>query len=92
MIAALILAQTLFYTTVSIAIIVLGVLSVILVKYVIRIAQQLEKLSMNLNDASEDARDRINEIIDRLSELPIFSYFLKREPVHRETRRKGRGK
>ena len=85
---ALIFSETVFYLTVSIAIIVVGVLFSILTYHLIRISKELEKLSHNLNHASSEAIDRINDIIDRLSELPILSYFLKRAPQESSRSRK----
>lgn len=87
---ALIFAQTVFYLTVSLAIIAVGILGAILIYHLTRIARELEELSRNLNNASSEAGERINDIIDRLSDLPILSYFLKERPSARE--RKGRGK
>lgn len=87
---ALIFAQTVFYLTVSVAIIAIGILGVIVMYHLIRITRELEELSKNLKNASSEAGERINDIIDRLSDLPILSYFLKE---HSSTRgRKGRGK
>jgi len=86
----LILAQIVFYSTVSVAIIVIGALCAIVTYHLIHIAKELEKLSHNLNHASVEASERINDIIDRLSNLPILSYFLKkRSETHNG---KGRGK
>src|SRR5882672_3222002 len=77
---ALIIAQTIFYFTVSAAIIVLGALCAIVAYYLIRITKELEAMSRDWHDASDEARERINDIIDRLSDLPILSYFLRKEP------------
>ncbi len=87
---ALILAETVFYFTVSVAIITIGALSAVVTYHLIHIAKELEELSGNLNAASGEAGERINDIIDRLSELPILSYFLKKRSVVRNG--KGRGK
>ncbi|HUX35930.1 MAG TPA: hypothetical protein VMV71_02755 [Candidatus Paceibacterota bacterium] len=87
---ALIFSETVFYLTVSVAIIIIGALCAIVAYHLIRITRELEELSGNLNDASSEAGERINEIIDRLSGLPVLSYFLKkRSPEHRS---KGREK
>lgn len=87
---ALIFAQTVFYLTVSVAIIVIGVLGVVVMYHLIRITRELEELSRNLKNASSEAGERINDIIDRLSDLPVLSYFLKKHPS--VGGRKGRGK
>ena len=86
----LIFAETVFYLTVSAAVIVIGVLCAIVTYRLIRIARELENLSRNLSHASSEAGERINDIIDRLSDLPILSYFLKKRSVTHEG--KGRGK
>ncbi|MDO8655386.1 MAG: hypothetical protein Q7R48_03140 [bacterium] len=86
----LIFAQTLFYLTVSAAVIAIGVLCAIVTYHLIHIARELEELSRNLNRASSEAGERIDDIIDRLSDLPILAYFLKKRSVMNE--KKGRGK
>jgi len=75
---------------VSVAIIAIGVLCAIVAYHLIRIVRKLEELSRNLNHAGSIAGERINDIIDRISELPILSYFLKKRPATRDE--KGRGK
>lgn len=88
--AVLIVAETIFYFTVSLAIIVIGILVAMVTYHVIHIARELEGLSRNLHNASSEAGERINDIIDRLSDVPFLSYFLKRyPPAHKE---KGRRK
>lgn len=74
---ALIFAQTLFYLTVSLAIIIFGILLGIIAYHFIAIAKHLRKLSADLDQASDDVRKNIEEIMDRLSELPLFSFLLK---------------
>jgi len=86
----LIVAEIIFYLTVSAGIIAIGVLCAIVAYYLIGIARELEELSQNLNHATAEAGERINDIIDRLSDLPFLSYFLKRHPATHD--RKGREK
>ncbi|MDO8504327.1 MAG: hypothetical protein Q7S36_00540 [Candidatus Liptonbacteria bacterium] len=87
---ALILSQTLFYFVVSTAIMVLGVLFAIVIYHLINIAKELEKISNDFHDISGEAKERLREIIERLSELPILSYFLKRPRYPEKPQRKGR--
>jgi len=87
---ALVFAETVFYSTVSLAIITIGTFCVIVMYHLIRIVRELEEFSRNLKSASSDAGERINDIIDGISDLPILSYFLKKRSVLRE--RKGREK
>lgn len=86
----LVFAKIIFYFTVSAVVIVTGVLCAIVTYRLIRIARELERLSYNLSHASSEAGERINDIIDRLSNLPILSYFLKKHSAMYE--RKGRGR
>ncbi|MBI3046431.1 MAG: hypothetical protein HYY86_02770 [Candidatus Harrisonbacteria bacterium] len=88
---ALIFAQTLFYLTVSLAIIVFGILLGIIAYHFIAIAKQLRKLSEDLNNASEEVQERVSEIMDRLAALPLFSFLLKNSSTKKELR-KGRAK
>lgn len=79
----LMFAEIVFYFTVSLAVITFGVLGAIGTYRLIRIARELEALSRNLNHASSEAGELIHDIIDRLSDVPILSYFLKN---HRHAR------
>lgn len=72
-----IFSEITFNFVVSVAVITVGVLFVFIVVPMIRILRELEKFSSNLNQISSDAVERINDIVDRFSELPIFSFFLK---------------
>ena len=87
MFTALIFSETVFYLTVSIAIIAVGILFAIFTYHLIRIARELEELSLNLNHGSSEAMKKINDMIDRLTEIPILSYFLKkRESKHESSK------
>lgn len=86
---ALIFTQTLFYSTVSLAIIALAILLGIIAYHFIAITKHLRKLSADLDQASDDVRKNIEEIMDRLSELPLFSFLLKNGNNKKELR-KGR--
>ena len=91
MIAALIISQTLFYFVVSAAIIVCGILCAMVTWHFVHIARELEEITKNFHNASDEAYERINDIIDRLSALPILSYFL--TPKKRaDSKSKGRGR
>lgn len=86
---ALIFAQTLFYLTVSLAIIVLSVLLGVVAYHFIAIAKHLRKLSTDLDQASDDVRKNIEEIVEQLSSLPLFSLLFKKGDNRKEAR-KGR--
>lgn len=85
---ALIISEIAFYSTVSLAIIVIGILCVIIAYRLVRIGRELENLSRNLISATNDASERINEIMDRLSSFPILSYFLKKHSHSRNKKNK----
>jgi len=75
----LVFAQTLFYLTVSLAVIIFGIFFGIITFHLIHIARRLRSVSENLDDAAGDLRDTIKEIIEQLASLPILSYFLKKK-------------
>ena len=84
---ALIFSETVFYLTVSIAIIGVGILFAIFTYHLIRIARELQQLSHNLNEGSSEAMRKINDMIERLSEIPLLSYFLKkRQSTHESSK------
>lgn len=75
----LIFAQTLYYFVVSVAIITLGTLFIIIAYHLIYIAKNLRHISNDFDGMSDELKTRIEEVIERLSSLPILSYFLKRD-------------
>ncbi len=87
---ALILAQTIYYFVVSAAILALGILFTMLVYRLVQIAKELQQISEHFHEASADAVERVNDILDNLSELPFLSFFLKkrkRADMHDKGRR-----
>ncbi len=88
--ATLIFAETIFYFTVSFAVITIGISCAIVTRHLIRIAREIEDLSRNLNHASSEAGERINDIIERLSDIPILSYFLRKHSATRNGKGRGR--
>ena len=77
---ALIVAETIFYIVVSLAIIILGVIFGMAIYELVRIAKNLRAISDNLSNISKDASDKLQELIQRLSESPILSFFIKKSP------------
>ncbi len=75
---ALIFSQTLFYLVISLAIIVLGVLSSLVVYNLVKITKQLKEISKNFENTSSVVAKQIEEIIDRLATLPFLSFFFKK--------------
>lgn len=80
----LIFAETIFYFTVSATIIVVGALSAITAFHLIHIARELEELSRKINSTSSEIGERIEDMLDRLSNLPILSYFLRKRRMTRD--------
>ncbi|MEO8065239.1 MAG: hypothetical protein ABI643_00080 [Candidatus Doudnabacteria bacterium] len=73
-----IFAQTFFFLTASVAIIVCGVLSAIVMYQLIFIMKHLEHISDNLDDTADDLKNRVKDMLDRLEEIPLLSYFFKK--------------
>ncbi len=74
-----IVSQIVFNIVASVAIIILGILFAIAMYHFIGIVKELGKLSKDLHNASDEAIERIKDIIEKLSNLPILSFFLKKE-------------
>ncbi len=74
----LVFAQTVFYLTVSLAIIALGILLAVVVFHLIHIVKRLRSISDHLDDAAGELKSRVKDVIEQLTSLPILSYFLKR--------------
>lgn len=85
-------AQTLYYLVASFAIITLTALCMIIAYHLIHIAKNLRHISENIDDTSSDLKKRIEEVVERLSSLPILSYFLKKNGGReaRASHKKGR--
>ncbi len=75
----LIFAQTLFYLTVSLAIIALGILAGMIAYHLVKITKELRRITDNLGGASDELRDSLSDLIERLSSLPVLSMFLSPE-------------
>lgn len=73
----LILAQTVFYVVFSFAIFIGSLLLAIVVFYLIKIARHLNKIAENLDSASDEVRQRLKEVIQAVSELPVVSFLFK---------------
>jgi len=70
-------AQTTFYLTFSLVVIAVGILFILITYNFLRLIRYLRHISRNLENASEEVRRNITEIIERLSKLPIFSAFVR---------------
>ena len=74
---ALIISQTIFYSIVSLAIIAMAILFSIIAYHLARLSKELEAITSDIRNFTDDTQKRISDIIERLSELPILSFFLK---------------
>ncbi|MBU4479929.1 hypothetical protein KKG48_00595 [Patescibacteria group bacterium] len=89
MITILTVAQTLFYFSVSFAIIALGIMLGMVVYHLIKVAKSLEKISENVGQISDDLQESVEQSLQTLSSLPIFSmFFRKKETKVRRKKRK----
>lgn len=86
---ALIFSQILFNLTVSFAIIALSVLLGLIAYNLMRITRDLSRISSNFSEASDDMRAKLEEILDRLSEVPFLSAFLRKGSSEKH-KKKGR--
>jgi hypothetical protein len=86
----LMFAQIAYYLTVALAVTVVGVLCSIVTYRLVRIARELEGLSRNLHEASTEVGEQIRDVVERLSDVPILSFFLRKRPKvrHEKGRRK----
>ncbi len=75
----LIFSQTLFYLVASFAIIVIGALCVMITYHLVRIMRHLQNISDSLDDTTSELKARIKEVLEKLSSLPLLSYFLRSE-------------
>lgn len=83
----LILAQTVFYAVFSFAVFVLSILLAVVIYYLIGITKHLRKITGNMDEVSEEIREKIREIVEALENLPILS-FLFRKGGRKEAPRK----
>jgi len=87
----LIISQIIFYSVFSLAIIVLGFLMAVIAYHLVNIVKELEVISRELHDASGEAKEKIKDIVERLSSLPVLSFLLNKTKIKEEPQ-KGRKK
>ena len=90
--ATLIFSQILFSFVVSMAIIVVGALSSLMIYHLVCITKELKVITHNLHNFTDETRENISDIVERLRELPILSFFLKRRRVAVSKLKKGQRK
>jgi L-lactate permease len=79
--SAFILSQTIFYSVASLAIIAIGIFFAIMMYHLVKITKELEVITHDFHNLTDEARGRINDIVERLSELPLLSFLLKRKKL-----------
>lgn len=84
----LIIAQIVFYFSMSLAVIGLGILIGIKSYEHILIARDLRALLEKAVEATGAAEERVEEFFDKLSALPFLSYFFTK--TRKRTHKKGR--
>jgi len=77
---ALIFSEIVFNLTISLAVMVVGVLMTVIAYHLVSVAQDLKKISDNITNVSSEVGERISEALERLSELPVLSYFFRKRP------------
>ncbi len=84
----LIFAQTLFYLTVSLAIIALGIFFGMITYYLMKVVRELSRIANNVGEASDDLRVQLEDVLEQLASIPFLSSFLR--PNSRRYHKKGR--
>lgn len=70
-------AQTLFFLTASIAIIVIGSALTVIVYNLVHTTRELRKIAHNLGAASADIHAHIENMFEKLSNLPFIATLMK---------------
>ncbi|AKM84363.1 TPA: hypothetical protein DCZ46_03380 [Candidatus Campbellbacteria bacterium] len=86
----LIFSQILFYLSVSFAVIILGVLTIIIFYHLIKVARSLDKISENIEEMSEDLSDNLEYVLKTLATLPILSFFFKKKEESVKNKKKSK--
>ena len=78
------ISQIIFYATFSIAFLAFGIIIISILYYLLRIARHVENISNNIEIATDEARENLSKIIEKLLSLPFISRFIKKN--HRKGR------
>lgn len=78
-VAILIFAQTVFYLTVSLAILILSIMIGLVIYRLIKVAKSLENISENIGQMSDDLREGLENTLENLFSLPFFSMFFRKK-------------
>jgi len=86
--SALAISQIVFYWVFSLTIIILLSFRIIIMYRLVKILKTLQAIAGDIRDVSDEAKERIKEISEKLSLLPIFSFFMKKEKEKGSSKRK----
>ncbi|MHB0978348.1 MAG: hypothetical protein ACYC1K_03060 [Minisyncoccota bacterium] len=81
-----ILSQIIFYFVASVAIIAIGIFFSIAIYHLAHIIKELRSITHDFHNLTAGAKERISNIIERLSSLPILS-FLSRRTNYKKTKK-----
>ncbi len=82
-------AQTLFYLVSSVAILVVGGFLAVILYHLVRTVKNLEVFSNKLNTASDEIKEKVQMILEKLANLPIIS-LIAEKLLKKNTHKKGR--
>ncbi|MBI2035820.1 MAG: hypothetical protein HYT12_04050 [Candidatus Liptonbacteria bacterium] len=71
-------AQTVFFSIISLVIIAIGAILIVAAYYLMRIAGHVNRISENLDNASEEVKKDIFEIFEKLSALPFIKKLIRK--------------
>ena len=80
----LIILQIIFYFVSSLAIIVFFIVMVAAAYRIIKILDTLQIIALQAQEVSEETKQKIEEIIENLSLMPILSFFIKKQKKSRK--------
>ena len=78
----LIFSQILFNFVISTAIVVVGIFFSIMIYHLICITRELKVITHDIHNFTDETRENIDDVIERLRELPILSFFLRQKHVN----------
>jgi len=82
------IAQTAFYAVFSLSILTLSILLAVALYYLLGIVKHLRKIAENADAVSGDARDKLQELLDALTRLPIISFLFNEKKDRAEAKSK----
>ena len=88
----LIVSQIIFYSVTSLAIILIGILFSIEMYHLICMTKELKTIVRDFHNLTNETQERIKDIAERLSNLPILSFLFKKKREHIKKDKKGRKK